>query len=167
MQKRDHIAQTVGAGDRRLSLKLKAELSLGQDSVPTRLLSILSPQGPPSLSAFPSIYSLPFPLVFLSPTLLSVFFHINFPMFSFMTEPWQVITYLNFFLKFLKVRNKIFKCSQIVRGYISFHSLSVAKEGKKIEHFHFILKQVSTLIFTHMYKQIIMVRSYMNFSRGI
>lgn len=130
MQKRDHMAQTVGAGDRRLSLKMKAELSSGKDSS----------QGPPSLSASPSLYLLPFPLVLLSLTLLSVFFHINFPLFSFMTEPWQVITYPNFFLEFLKVRNKIFKCSQIVRGYISFHSLSAAKEGEKTEHFHFHIK---------------------------
>lgn len=50
--------------------------------------------------------------------------------------------------------------------YISFHSLTSVREGKKSEHSIYILKQVVILIFTHMYEQII-VRSLMSFSRSM
>lgn len=131
----------LSAGDRRLSLKMKAELFwvfLRSRMQFQQLLSVLRPQGPPSLSI-----SVP-PLTPLSPGRLQshtphcIFPH-KFSSIVFHNRTyWQVITRPNFFLKFLEVRNDIFKCHQIVRGYIVyFLSFFVCStEGKKTEHFH-------------------------------
>lgn len=63
IQKRDQMAQTLGAEDGRLSMKMKAELSVGKDSVSTWLPLVLRPQEPYRFP-FPSLHLLPF---FLSP----------------------------------------------------------------------------------------------------
>lgn len=117
-----------------------------------QLLSVLRPQGPPSFSI-----SVP-PLTPLSPgpleshTPLCIFPHKFSSIVFHKRSYWQVVTHPSFSLKFLEVRNDIFKCHQIVRGYIVyFLSFFVCStEGKKTEHFHFHVKTGSHMdIRTH------------------
>lgn len=132
------MAQTLGAGDRRLSLKVKAELSLGKESFLTWLLSVLNPLGPPSLfTSIPSLIALfPSPLQFHPP---SVFFYINSLLFSFVTEPLGKFSPTSiFFQSFWRSGIKSSNLSESEGMY--FLSFFASKEGKKTEHFHFLIK---------------------------